>query len=81
MDQTIIQSNAGSKTAMSEETGAPDCMFYCDDDMSRTAPGKKDYVKIWEEAGKVREEQQHMHYIVKEMYAEVYWRLEVARER
>jgi len=52
VDQTIIQSNAGSKTAMSKETGAPDCMFYCDDDMSRTAPGKKDYVKIGKKLAK-----------------------------
>ena len=43
----LIKSSIKPKTVTSEETIKKVEEFYCRDDISRQAPGKKDYVTVW----------------------------------
>ena len=43
----MVKSSIAPKNAISDETKQKVIEFYCRDDISRQAPGKRDYVTIW----------------------------------
>ena len=55
----LIKSSAKPRNVTSEETAKKVEEFYCRDDMSRQAPGRKDYVTLWTKEGKVRLQKRH----------------------
>ncbi len=65
----LIKSSVRAKHATSEETIKKVEEFYCRDDISRQAPGKKDYVTVWKKQDKVKLQKRHMYYTVKETHS------------
>ena len=43
--------------------------FYYRDDISRQAPGKREYVTLWKENGKVQLQKRHLYYPIKEIHS------------
>ena len=65
----LIKSSAKPRNVTSEETVKIVEEFYCRDDISRQAPGRKDYVTVWSKEGKVKLQKRHMYYTIKETYS------------
>ena len=64
-----MQSSIEPKTSISQETKELVHNYYCRNDISRQAPGKKDYITTWKEGGKVRMQKRHLYYTVNETYS------------
>ena len=43
--------------------------YYCHDDISRQAPGKRDYVTVWKSDGKERLQKRHLYFSLGEAFA------------
>jgi len=65
----IVKSSIAPKNAISDETKQKVIEFYCRDDISRQAPGKRDYVTIWNKEGKIQLQKRHLHYTIKETHS------------
>ena len=65
----LIKSTVRAKHLINEETIKKVEDFYCRDDISRQAPGKKDYVTVWQKQDKVKLQKRHMYYSVKETHS------------
>ena len=65
----LIKSSVRAKHVSSEETIKKVEEFYCRDDISRQAPGKKDNVTVWKKQDKVKLQKRHMYYTVKETHS------------
>ena len=65
----IIKLTTKPKKVISEDTKEKVRNFYCRDDISRQAPGKKDYVTLWKNGGKERVQKRHLYYTIKETHS------------
>lgn len=65
----LIKSSAKPRNMTSEETAKKVEEFYCRDDISRQAPGRKDYVTVWTKEGKVKLQKRHMYFTIKETHS------------
>lgn len=65
----LVKSSAAPRNVTSQETITKVEEFYCRDDISRQAPGKKDCVTIWKEGGKVKLQKRHLYYTIKETHS------------
>ena len=65
----LIKSNIKPKRVLSDEVKEKFRLFYCHDDISRQAPGKRDYVTLWKKSGKVKLQKQHLYYTIKETHS------------